>query len=76
LGAGFRDDGEDLDLRFCNVIKHPDVAHSRAVLGGSDHDVSWCDAYVIKLEALAPYPRSDRQIRPDDYVAILTVEAR
>src|SRR5436190_3877221 len=33
-------------------------------------------AYVIKLVALAPYPRSDRQIRPDDYVAILTVEAK
>ena len=33
-------------------------------------------AYVIKLVALAPYPRSDRQIRPDDYVATLTVEAR
>ena len=33
-------------------------------------------AYVIKLVALAPYPRSDRQIRPDDYVATLTVAAR
>jgi hypothetical protein len=33
-------------------------------------------AYVIKLVALAPYPRSDRQIRPDEYVAILSVEAR
>ena len=33
-------------------------------------------AYVIKLVALAPYPRSDRQIRPDDYVTILTVDAR
>jgi hypothetical protein len=33
-------------------------------------------AYVIKLVALAPYPRSDRQIRPDDYVATLTVEDR
>ena len=32
-------------------------------------------AYVIKLVALAPYPRSDRQIRPDDYVATLTVAA-
>src|SRR5437762_11552658 len=32
LGVGFRDDGEDLDLRFCNVIKHPDVVHSQAVL--------------------------------------------
>ena len=33
-------------------------------------------AYVIKLVALAPYPRSDRQIRPVDYVATLTVAAR
>ena len=33
-------------------------------------------AYVIKLIALSPYPRSDRQIRPDDYAATLTVEAR
>lgn len=33
LSVGFRDDGEDLDLRFCNVIKHPDVAHSEPVLG-------------------------------------------
>lgn len=33
-------------------------------------------AYVIKLVALAPYPRSDRQIRPDDYVATLAVESR
>jgi hypothetical protein len=33
-------------------------------------------SYVIKLVALAPYPRSDRQIRPVDYVATLTVAAR
>jgi hypothetical protein len=33
-------------------------------------------SYVIKLVALAPYPRSDRQIRPDDYVATLSVETR
>jgi hypothetical protein len=33
-------------------------------------------AYVIKLVALAPYPRSDRQIRPDDYLATLRVETR
>ena len=33
-------------------------------------------SYVIKLVALAPYPRSDRQIRPADYVATLTVAAR
>jgi hypothetical protein len=29
--------------------------------------------YSIKLLALAPYPRSDRQIRPEDYVATLSV---
>ena len=33
-------------------------------------------SYVIKLVVLAPYPRSDRQIRPDDYVATLAVTAR
>jgi len=33
-------------------------------------------AYSIKLVALAPYPRSDRQIRPQDYVATLTVVER
>lgn len=32
--------------------------------------------YSIKLVALAPYPRSSRQIRPEDYVATLTVTAR
>ena len=25
LGVGFRDDCEDLDLRFCNVIEHPAI---------------------------------------------------
>jgi hypothetical protein len=33
-------------------------------------------AYVIKLVALAPYPRSTQQIRPEDYVATLTVDRR
>lgn len=28
----FRDDGEDLDLRFSNVIKHPDVVDAQSVL--------------------------------------------
>ena len=32
--------------------------------------------YSIKLLALAPYPRSDRQIRPEDYAATLIVAAR
>ncbi|HEY6362200.1 MAG TPA: hypothetical protein VIX63_13900, partial [Vicinamibacterales bacterium] len=32
LGLCFRDNREDLDLRFCNVIEHPDVAHAQAVL--------------------------------------------
>ena len=31
-------------------------------------------SYVIKLVALTPYPRSTQQIRPEDYVATLTVE--
>ena len=31
-------------------------------------------AYRVKLVALAPYPRSAQQIRPEDYVATLTVD--
>jgi hypothetical protein len=31
-------------------------------------------SYAIKLVALAPYPRSTQQIRPDEYVATLTVD--
>ena len=26
VSFGLRDDGEDLDFRFCNVIEHPDGA--------------------------------------------------
>jgi hypothetical protein len=33
-------------------------------------------SYVIKLVALAPYPRSTQQIRPEEYVATLTVDRR
>jgi hypothetical protein len=33
-------------------------------------------SYVIKLVALLPYPRSTQQIRPEDYVATLTVDRR
>ena len=33
-------------------------------------------SYVIKLVGLAPYPRSTQQIRPEDYVATLTVDRR
>jgi hypothetical protein len=33
-------------------------------------------SYVIKLVALAPYPRSTQQIRPENYVATLTVDRR
>ena len=32
--------------------------------------------YSIKLLALAPYPRSDRTIRPSEYVATLTVAGK
>jgi hypothetical protein len=32
LHFGLRDDREDLDLRLCNVIEHPDVANSQAIL--------------------------------------------
>ena len=31
--------------------------------------------YLIQLTALAPYPRSDRQIRAEDYVATLVVNS-
>lgn len=41
----------------------------------SNFEVSYSD-YTIKLISLAPYPRSDRQIRPEDYVATLSVAAR
>jgi hypothetical protein len=34
------------------------------------------NGYSIKLLSLAPYPRSDRQILPEDYVATLAVAAR
>jgi hypothetical protein len=33
-------------------------------------------SYAIKLVALAPYPRSTQQIRPDEYVATFTVDRR
>jgi hypothetical protein len=32
--------------------------------------------YVIKLVALAPYPRSTQQIRPEEYIATFTVDRR
>jgi len=38
----------------------------------ADSEVSYL-AYSIKLLSLSPYPRSDRQIRPGDYVATLVV---
>lgn len=33
-------------------------------------------AYSISLVSLAPYPRTDRKIVPEDYVATLTVKAQ
>ena len=33
-------------------------------------------AYSIKLLTLAPYPQTDREIRPEDYVATIEVTAR
>jgi hypothetical protein len=33
-------------------------------------------SYVVKLVALAPYPKSTQQIRPEDYVATLTIDRR
>ena len=32
--------------------------------------------YTIKLLELQPYPEADRPIRPEDYVAMLTVAAK
>src|SRR5215471_6893188 len=32
LRFGLCDDGEDFDLRFCNVIEHPNVAVSQPIL--------------------------------------------
>lgn len=34
------------------------------------------DSYLIRLVALAPYPRSTSQIRPEEYIATLTVDRR
>ena len=33
-------------------------------------------SYLVKLVALAPYPKSTEQIRPEDYIATLTVDRR
>ena len=33
-------------------------------------------SYLIRLVALTPYPRSTQQIRPEEYVATLTVDRR
>jgi hypothetical protein len=33
-------------------------------------------SYVVKLVALAPYPKSTQQIRPEDYVATLSIDRR
>jgi hypothetical protein len=41
--------------------------------GGSETSYA---AYAIKLVALTPFPRSDRPIGPNDYVATLTVRSR
>jgi hypothetical protein len=43
--------------------------------GASGSEASYL-TYSIKLVALMPYPRSDRQIQPHDYVATFTVNAR
>ena len=32
--------------------------------------------YIVKLTELQPYPRSDRQARPEDYVATFVVSAQ
>ena len=33
-------------------------------------------SYVVKLVALVPYPKSTQQIRPEDYVATLSIDRR
>jgi hypothetical protein len=33
-------------------------------------------SYVVKLVTLAPYPKSTQQIRPEDYVATLSIDRR
>ena len=42
---------------------------------GAAAETTYLD-FSIKLIALAPYPRSDRQILPEDYVATLAVASR
>jgi hypothetical protein len=41
----------------------------------SGSEVVYSD-YRIKLVSLSPYPRSDRQIQPGDYVATISVAAK
>ena len=42
---------------------------------GAASETTYLD-FSIKLIALAPYPRSDRQILPEDYVATLTIRVQ
>jgi hypothetical protein len=50
--------------------------------GNESHDVQTIPAqsqfsyskYIVKLTELQPYPRSDRQSRPEDYTATFVVE--
>lgn len=51
----------------------PAARELHTIAGSSEASYS---GYMIKLISLAPYPRSDRQIRPEDYVATLSVVAR
>jgi hypothetical protein len=49
----FRDDGEDLDFRFSNVIEHPDVANAEAVLRLA-HTAKPLDAALADAHGLVP----------------------
>ena len=61
---GFGDDREDLDLRFCNVIKHPDIADPEPVLrlGQAPKPL---DATLADLRRLVREMELDRLGDPD-----------
>jgi hypothetical protein len=56
-----------------SISQGPGGSVSRELHTNAAESVTSYLAYSITLLALAPYPRTDRQISPGDYVATLTV---
>jgi hypothetical protein len=63
LRLGFRDDREDLDVRFCNVMKDPDVSNAKAVLRLAEAAKPF-DATLPHLRWLVPQMPLDRLLHP------------